>query len=100
MEIANAPSVSATQGLKVTSIKMIMRNEDVDGSDDGFDADDDDGEDDDDDDGEDDDDQDEDGNPISIMEDPAFRKVVPKGKGSLPGPDQRKYLQRTHAVHS
>ena len=84
MEIANAPSVSATQGLKVTSIKMIMRNEDVDGSDDGFDADDDDGEDD--------DDQDEDGNPISIMEDPAFRKVVPKEKGSLPGPDQRKYL--------
>ena len=92
MEIANAPSVSATQGLKVTSIKMIMRNEDVDGSDDGFDADDDDGEDD--------DDQDEDGNPISIMEEPAFRKVVPKGKGSVPGPDQRKYLQRTHAVHS
>ena len=51
MEIANAPSVSATQGLKVTSIKMIMRN---DGSDDGFDADDGDGEED--------DDQDEDGN--------------------------------------
>ena len=85
MEIANAPSVSATQGLKVTSIKMIMRNEDVDGSDDGFDADDSD-------DCGDDDDQDEDGNPISIMEDPAFRKVVPKGKGSVPGPDQRKYL--------
>ena len=40
MEIANAPSVSATQGLKVTSIKMMMRNEDDDGSDDGFDADD------------------------------------------------------------
>ena len=93
MEIANAPSVSATQGLKVTSIKMIMRNEDVDGSDDGFDADDSD-------DCGDDDDQDEDGKPISIMDDPAFRKVVPKGKGSVPGPDQRKYLQRTHAVHS
>ena len=53
MEIANAPSVSATQGLKVTSIKMMMRNEDDDGSDDGFDADDSD------DDGDDDDDQDD-----------------------------------------
>ena len=94
MEIANAPSVSATQGLKVTSIKMMMRNEDDDGSDDGFDADDSD------DDGDDDDDQDEDGNPISILEEPAFRKVVPKEKEPLPGPDQRKYLQRTHAVHS
>ena len=78
MEIANAPSVSATQGLKVTSIKMMMRNEDDDGSDDGFDADDSD------DDGDDDDDQDEDGNTISIMEEPAFRKVVPKEKGSFP----------------
>ena len=94
MEIANAPSVSATQGLKVTSIKMMMRNEDDDGSDDGFDADDSD------DDGDDDDDQDEDGNPTSILEEPAFRKVVPKEKGSLPRPDQRKYLQRAHAVHS
>ena len=89
MEIANAPSVSATQGLKVTSIKMIMRDDDDDDSDDDGD-----------DDGDDDADQDEDGNPISILEEPAFRKVVPKEKGSVPGPDQRRYLQRTHAVYS
>ena len=74
MEIANAPSVSATQGLKVTSIKMMMRNGDDDGSDDGFD----------DDDSDDEGDHGEDGNPLSIMEEPAFRKVVPKEKGSFP----------------
>ena len=53
-------------------------HEDDDSSDDGFDADDSD------DDGDDDDDQDEDGNPTSILEEPAFRKVVPKEKESLP----------------